>query len=323
MRPTRALARALTATVLLTACGPQSHLRFNLRTVGVTVPRIIAPAVQLVAPSAPPPVALPPVAPVIDQLPARPPSAVTPIAAPKNPCPPAPALAVPKHAATETIDNAPPTQAFGQRASGDFASPAAKGSLAGTVQVTVTDLPDSTTSTGQSVKAWRVQQVDPATKTRAVEIYQLVLPSAAPGAMDAGIYLVGVGWDDPVRGTVTFQPTGNGLFVLPSPVQVAQNDAQYAGIATDPDTLTTLELVRNVRARKRIDVCGQLVDTWTVEMTGTLTTPTAQWNVTWNQQIATAYSGVDVDELLGLQDVKGGLSWTRRLVSTTVPEEVR
>lgn len=318
MRPTRAVAIALTLATLA-ACGPESRLRLNLRTVGVTVPRVVAPAVQLVPRSAPMPVALPPVDSVVDQLPPPTPVAV----ATKAACPTAPALAVPKHPASETIDDAPASQAFVQRSTGEFATTTAKGSVAGDVQVTVTALGETATSTGQKVKAWRVQQVALATKTRAVEVYQLVLPSTAPGAIDPGIYLVGLAWSDPVRGELTFQPSGNGLLVLPSPVAVANNDAQYASIATDPNTLTTLQLVRNVRARKRIDVCGELVDTWTVEMTGTLTTLSAQWSVTWNQQIATAYGAVDVDELLELHDAQGSVSWKRRLVSTTVPTEIR
>ena len=318
MRPTRAVALALAAVGALSACGPASHLRMNLRTVSVTVPRVVAPAVQLVPPSAPPPLALPPIGPVINQLP--PPTTVTP-AVTTNTCPTAPSLATPAHPASVTVDNAPTTQSFLQRATGSFAKGATKGTFTGDVQVTVTDLPPTTSSNGQQVKGWRVQQFDPVTKTRAVEVYQLVLPSSAAGASDPGVYLVGLAWSDPVRGDVTFQPVGNGLYVLPTPVQVASNDAQYAGIATDPNTLTTLQLVRNVRGRHRVDVCGQLVDTWTVQMSGTLTTQSAQWTVTWNQQIATAYGAVDVDELLGFQDPKGGLSWSRRLISRTVPKE--
>lgn len=318
MRSTRAVTTALALAVLLSACGPDSDLRLNLRTVGVTVPRVVAPAVQVVPQSAPSPVALPPVAPVVNQLP---PPAAAPPAAPADPCPPAPDLAVPARAASQTVDDAPAEQTFVQHGTEDVTTAEGTESLEGDVQVTITRLPETTSSTGQRVKAWRVQQVALATNTRAVEVYQLAQPSTAPGATAAGVYLVGLAWSDPVRGEVTFQPAGDGLFVLPSPVVVASNDAQEAGIATDPDTLTTLELVRNVRARKRIDVCGQLVDTWTVEMSGTLTTPSTQWNVTWKQQLATAYSAVDVDELLQLEDLTGGVSWSRHLVSASVPEE--
>jgi hypothetical protein len=308
----------LAATALLSACGPASHLRLNLRTVSVTVPRVVAPAVALVPPSLPPAVALPPIPPIANQLPVAPPPAP-----PANPCPTASQLATPAHAASVVVDKPPFSQVFEQRSTGDVTTSTGKTSLAGTVQVRIADLPDSTASNGQQVKAWGIVQWDPVRKTRAIEVYQLVLPSSAPGAVDPGVYLVGLGWSDPVRGKVTFQPVGNGLQVLPSPVAIASTPAQYASIATDPNTLTTLQLVRNVVGRHRVDVCGQLVDTWTVQMTGTLTTPDAQWQVTWNQQIATAYGAVDVEEQLALQDTAHGVTWTRHLVNTTVPKEAR
>lgn len=321
MRPTRVAATAVAAVAMLSACGPQAQLRMDIRTVSVTVPRVVAPAVTLVPPSLVPPMALPPIAPLVNQLP--PPPATVPPVLKSDPCPAASSLATPEHPASVTVDHAPASQTFMQRATGDYANGSNKGSLAGDVQVTITDLPDTTASNGQQVKSWRVQQVNPVTKTRAVEVYQLAMPSSAAGAADPGVYLVGLAWTDPVRGDLTFQPAGNGLEVLPTPVQVASNDAQYAGIATDPNTLTTLQLVRNVRQRKRVDVCGQLVDTWTVQMSGTLTTPSSQWTVTWNQQIATAYGAADVDELFALQDPKGGLTWSRHLISRSVPKEIR
>ena len=319
MRPTRAVATALAATAMMSACGPASHLRLSLHTVSVTVPRVVAPAIALVPPSLPPPVALPPIPPIANQLPVL--SATPP--PPADPCPKAPELATPAHAASVVVDQAPFSQVFVQRATGDVTTSTGKTSLAGAVQVRVADLPDSTASNGQRVKAWRVQQYDPVRKTRAVEVYQLVLPSSAAGAADPGVYLVGLAWSDPVRGSVTFQPVGNGLEVLPSPVAIASTPAQYASAATDPNTLTTLQLVRNVAGRHRVDVCGQLVDAWSVQMTGTLTTPDAQWQVTWNQQIATAYGAVDVEELLGLQNTVAGVTWSRHLVNTTVPKETR
>jgi hypothetical protein len=320
MRATRATAIAVAATAMLSACGPVSHLRLDLRAVDVTVPRVVAPALALVPPSAPPAVALPPISPVVPQLPAS-----TPVTVPPESvlCPTAPQLAVPKYTAPTIVDKPPASQFFLQRASGSFQSATGKGTFGGTVSVKVQDLPDKTTSSGQKVKSWQVQQVDPFHKTWAVEGYELLLPSSAPGASPPGVYLVGLAWSDPVRGHLSFQPVGNGIYVLPSPVQVASNDAQEADIATDPNSLTTLQLVRNVRGRKRIDVCGQLVDTWTVEMSGTLTSPGAQWQVTWNQQIATAYGAVDVDELVDMSRVGSGASWTRRLISTTVPKETR
>ena len=319
MRPTRAVATAVAATALLSACGPASSLRLQLRTVSVTVPRVVAPAVQLVPPSLPPSVALPPIPPIDTQ----PPFVPTPPPPAANPCPTASQLATPAHAAAVVVDKAPFSQVFEQRAIGDATTSAGKTPLNGTVQVKIADLPDTTASNGQQVKAWRVQQYDPVHKIIVIEAYQLVLPSSAPGAVDPGVYLVGFGWSDPIRGRMTFRPAGNGLQVLPSPVAVASTPAQYASIATDPNTLTTLQLVRNVTGRHRVDVCGQLVDTWTVQMSGVLTTPTAQWQVTWNQQLATAYGAVDVEEQLGLQNTAAGVSWSQHLVNTSVPKEPR
>jgi hypothetical protein len=327
MNRRRALAVAMAAAAVLAACGPEPRLRLSMRNVGVTVPRLVAPAVELVPVDAPPPVALPPVPPLVTQLPSpvqAPPPEPSAVAEPAPAaCPAASPFAVPKAVAVETVDRPPAEQHFVQASTGTFTSGSTEGRLDGPVEVTIAHLPSTTTGSGQQVRPWRVQQVDTTTQARSVAVYQLLLPSTAAGASAPGVYLVGLAWSDPVRGELTFQPSGNGLFVLPSPVVVAQNDAQYAGLATDPNTLTTLALTRNVRARKRVDACGQLVDTWTVEMTGRLVAPGAQWNLTWTQQIATAYGAVTVEERVGLDDVTGGRSWQRKLVSTSVPEEAR
>ncbi|HWC33991.1 MAG TPA: hypothetical protein VG650_04095 [Mycobacteriales bacterium] len=316
MRAARACAAALAATALLSACGPSSHLDLRLRTVGVTVPRVLAPAITLVPPSAPPPAPLPPVPPVASQLPPAP-TLPTPPAV--QTCPKASPLAVPKFPAGVTV-TPPAAQTFVQTAHYRLTDGKLSAAPVTSVKVTIKNLPDTKTVTGQQVKSWQVQQVDTAAKSRAVEVYQLVMPSGAVDATTPGVYLVGLAWSDPIRGKLTFQPLGNGLEVLPSPVEVAENPAQYAGIATDPNTLTTLELIRNVGARKRIDLCGQVVDTWTVKMTGTLTSPKGVLQVTWDQQFATAYGAADVDELFSVTDVTGGGTWSRRLVSTTVPK---
>jgi hypothetical protein len=315
------------AAAVLSACGPEPQLRLHMRTVSVTVPRLVAPAVELVAPSAPAAVELPPLPPASVVLPpARPVETSTtavPAAVDRDPCPTAAPLAVPRAPASPTVESPPAPQTFLQRATGTFRSAATEGSLDGSVEVTITELPATTTLAGQAVKPWRVQQVDTTTRTSSVAVYQLLLPSSAPGASAAGVYLVGLAWSDPVRGDLSFEPVGNGLFVLPSPVVVAQNDAQHAGIATDPGTMTTLALTRNVRARARVDVCGEPVDTWTVEMTGRLVSPSGQWNVTWTQQFATAYGPVVVEDQLALEAPSGAVAWSRRMVNTTVPKEGR
>jgi hypothetical protein len=172
--------------------------------------------------------------------------------------------------------------------------------------------------TGQQVESWKVERT--AATSTSVELYQLVRPSTAPGATASGVYLVGLAWTDEVRGDLVFQPVGDGLHVLPNPVQLAASGGvQYVGSATDPDTLTTLSLTRNVTGRKRVDLCGELVETFTVELSGVLTTPDGSRQVVWTQQLATAFGAADVEETLTLTDPSGGFTWTRALKATEVP----
>jgi hypothetical protein len=239
-------------------------------------------------------------------------------------CPKADQLAVPAKPASLTVDAPPAAGTYVQTSTGKYAGSSAtpsSGSLAGAVQVEIKHVPTVTSSAGQKVDSWEVIRTDPARKSQTVEGYQLVHPSSAPGATAGGIYLVGLAWKDPVRGDLSFQPSGSPFQILPLPVQIASTAAQYANTATDAGTLTTLSIIRNVTGRKRIDVCGKLVDTFRVEITGTLTTMSKQWQVGWNQHLATAYGGADVDDELTLGSPVTGFSWARTLRNTTVPED--
>lgn len=323
MKLTRTPAALIGATALLATagCGPSAKLSLDLATQSVTVPRIVSPAAALLAPSAPAPVALPPRPPAVSQLPPIP--SGPPTAAPRppvNPCPKASPNAAPAQTLGYVVSAPPAPGTFTERSSGNFASSTALGILTNPVLTTVTALPTQTSTTGQEVRGWEVQQVDTMTKARQVAQFDIVESSPAPGSTAAGVYLVGLAWDDPVRGKLSFQPAGNGIEVLPSPVSRSSSSAQYEGIATDPNTLTTLELVGNVTGQKRIDLCGNLVDTWTDSLSGTLTSQTAQWNVTWTLQWATAYGAAAVQETLALAAVSGSPTWSRTLTSTTVPK---
>lgn len=317
----------LICLLLLSACGPKTPLELDLRTVAISVPRLVTPAIELVPPATTPqPVRLPPPPPLITVLPTVPTyPPVTALDPSPAACPKAGPLAVPAKPASITVPAPPAAGSYLQTSSGSYAGSAStpgSGSLAGTVGVTVKSLPATTSLAGQRVDSWQVIRTDPARKSTSVEAYQLVHPSSAPGATAGGIYLVGLGWQDPIRGELTFEPTGNPLQILPLPVQVASNSTQYANSATDPNTLSTLSIIRNVTGRKRIDVCGQLVDTFRVEITGTLTTASRQYQVSWNQHLATAYGGADVEDTFSLTAPVDGFSWVRTLRNTTVPEDV-
>jgi hypothetical protein len=81
-----------------------------------------------------------------------------------------------------------------------------------------------------------------------------------------------------------------------------------------------LSLIGNVLGRARIDVCGKLVDTYTVALQGVLTSPTVQYLVSWRLQIATQYGGAIVQDELSLTSVIPGYTWQRTLQNTTVPK---
>ena len=317
----RHVALAFASCALLTACGPRSHLDLQMRSVNVTVHRVVTPAVTIVPPApGPVPAALPPLPPLVPYL--QPPVAPPPTAPAPVACPTASAFAVPEQPASPIVAGYPAPATYLQRAQGRAGSAGALASLDGPVAVTVVRQAASATAAGQRVDSWRVERRGGRSTT--VEVYDLVHSSTADAAIAPGIYLVGLAWDDPVLGKVSFRSAGNGLFVLPDPVEVAQQPVsgvavQYAGSGTDPQTLTTLSLARSVLGRQRVDVCGKLVDTYTVDMTGVLVTRDAQWQVSWRQQLATAYGGIDVASTVSLSSPAGGLSWTRTLRSTTVP----
>ena len=316
----RTLALALASCACLTACGPASHLDLQMRSVNVTVQHIVTPAVTIVpAATVPVPAPLPALPPLTSYL--QPPVVQQPVRR-QIACPKAGPFDVPDQPASPLLTGSPAPATYEQRAQGSAGTAGALKAIRGTVTVSVVRLAPSSTSAGQQVDSWRVERRSGSSTS--VEVYDLVRSSTADAAIAPGIYLVGLAWDDPVRGKVTFRPAGNGVFVLPNPVEIAQQPvkgvaAQSASTATDPQTLTTLSLARNVLGRQRVDVCGKLVDTYTVSMSGVLVTRDAQWQVAWTEQLATAYGGIDVASSLALSSPSSGLSWSRTLLSTTVP----
>ncbi|HVT75621.1 MAG TPA: hypothetical protein VHD87_01225 [Acidimicrobiales bacterium] len=316
MKPRALLALALGA-VSLTACGPKTHLHLSMRTESITVPRLVTPAIELVAPADVPTVTFPEFPSAGSLLPALPPAPPG-----KVGCPTADEFATPEVPATLEVTAPPAEQTATQLEVGAYSTSAGQSPLVGVVTETIKHLPSSKASNGQRVDAWTVERVDAAHKTRWVEIYQLVHSSSALGATSGGVYLVGLAWDDPVLGKLRFDAVGNGVQVLPSPVQRASNNVQYAGAATDPSTLTTVAIVRDVRGRKNVDACGDLIDAWTVEMTGTVTTTTWQRALTWTQRVATGYGAADVEDTFTVVDPRTQLLWTRTVRNTALPTAV-
>ena len=327
MTPRRTSAALLAVSALLAGCGPAKHLSMDLRTVSISVPRLVTPALQIV-PVAPiaPPAALPPLPPVVTQLPPLPtaPPVAPVVQPPRAPlCPKAGQFDVPDVTAVPVLGPAPVPATYTQTVAGAFATPSNAGAISDVVTQTVTLLPRTTSTVGQVIDTWRVARVDASKKSTSVEVYRLLHASTSPAATPAGIYLVGLAWSDPVRGTLSFEPTGNGIYVLPDPVALSTSGgAQYAGTGTDAGTLSTLTVIRNVTGRKRVDACGKLIDTYTVEMTGVLTTVSSQRQISWTQQLATPYGGLDVQDTMKLSAADGSSWWVATRTATAVPKPV-
>lgn len=327
----RATAMLLCTSLLLTACGPDIPLALNVRSVAITVPRLVTPAIEYVEPPAtPPPVSLPPpppvhVVPPPPPAPPAPPTPTTPATPTPEPppppvCPDAGPFDVPKLPVSPIVHTIPVEATYEQQSELTYSN-AAEEVAAGPVEAVVTALETTTSSVGQQLDGWSVQRTDPASGASSVEVYRLVHPHDSPLATDPGIYLTGMAWRDDVRGELVFEAAGPGLWLLPSPVIFAAEDGvQYVGSATDPDTMTTLAIVRNVTGRKRVDACGDLIDTYTVAMTGTLTSQDAQYQVDWTLQLATSYGGLDVEQTLALTAPAQGFSWIRTTRNTALPE---
>jgi len=317
-RPNRVSAVVLSfAAVAATGCGPHVGLQLNMRQESLTVPRLLAPAVTLVPPA---PVVVTPPLPSIPVIPPAPP--IVPPATPAPSCPKADEFAVPAEPASITLDQPPASATYLESSTGSYSGSTAtpsSGKLTAPVVSVVTKLPQTTSAVGQLSDNWVVVRSEPTGKMSAIEQYQLVHPSSSVQAVSPGLYLVWMKWKDPVRGDLSFVPAGGGVEILPSPINTSSTST-YASSATDPDSLTTMNVVGNVTGRKRVDVCGTLVDTFTVALSGTLTGPSFLRQFTWRQQVATQYGGLLVENQLSLTTPGGGLSWDRTLHDTNAPE---
>ncbi|MBK5308104.1 MAG: hypothetical protein JJD92_15570 [Frankiaceae bacterium] len=328
MYRTRLLA-CVTLLPLLAACGPDNPLKVNLRGVQITVPRQLPPAVIAVVP---PPVAPVPAPVVLPPLPELPPLAPAPLASPPTAppppaCPTADQLAVPAQQATVLVKSRPGDAAYNLKQGGKYtvtsAAETTQSVLPTSTSRTVKALTPPTSTVGQRVDAWSVTETDG--KSASVATFVLFQPSSSPQATPAGIYLSGLRWDDDVRGDLTFQPLGGGLLIFPLPAQ--QTTTPFAASQTDPASQTVVTLTGQVPGKKRVDLCGAVVDSFSLALTGTITTPTQQLTVTWNQQIATQFGGLSVEDSLTLSgsnsasSVGARLDWQQTTRYTRVPDD--
>ena len=215
---------------LLTACGPKTHLELDLRTVAVTrAPdrhagrraratgrraaagrAAAAAAARRRCPAVAPPRAVPPSPPPAPRLPEgravrRPGQAGD---ADRRLHPPA--------AGTFVAERPRRSPATGKPASGRSRDQS----------VVVSDAADATTVVGQQVDSWRVERHRAAHQEHVASRSTSSCTPSTRARRHRRRASTSSGWRGRTRcvGDLTFQPTGNGLEILPSPVQVASND---------------------------------------------------------------------------------------------------
>lgn len=130
------------------------------------------------------------------------------------------------------------------------------------------------------------------------------------GEPDGGLSLVSTEVVDAagqrVVGIQPFQPA-NPVLILPLPVPSGQ---QFQSAGVDPRTGQTLVNDGVVRFRERVDVCGELVDGWLVELDQTVAVAGETHNLQASYVVATHYGAVVIDELVRDADTNGAVHFT-------------
>lgn len=161
------------------------------------------------------------------------------------------------------------------------------------------------------------------TRTATVVNTYLVSPNGGGvnSAITAGLYLYRI--ESTTTGgnsTDVFAPT-QPLVLMPFP---AAETATWHTAATDPRSQVTMELDGLFRGKKRINFCGQGVDTWDIHLTGHIAGPGKVVNVSsLDFTIGTQYGGVFLTDGLTQDgtDTDGQYTSTETTAITGEPHE--
>jgi hypothetical protein len=211
------------------------------------------------------------------------------------PCPELNEFAVVKDPATALIPGPPPMANYVMRSSGSYSFATASG----TVPTTSGKLPASLAL---------VQPAQPKAGTDQVNgtfhDYSLITVSG-PGAYTAygfrlapdnpatpGILLTSLHWKDSVRGDFDFVPD-QPLQFLPTPVAVGNT---WSSAGSDPIDETSIQLNGSVSKRETVNACGVALDSFQVQISGTIVSPTFQLSWTAAYDIGTQFGGLILKE---------------------------
>jgi hypothetical protein len=326
--PSRRALTALAAVALLAAsCVDQAKPGVQVKALQADLVFGVKPLAKAVPPAnlgiaAPPPLPMPPLAPIMPDLSF--PSYLAPLPTAQA-CPKAGISSFPKEAAALNVaaDRRPAVGSYRWTRSGTRQGPDTLGltlPVGGFEQRLVRNV----VKTSATQFSFETVQTDIATRETVITTWQVKTngttttgtvspPSPAPVPPSAG---------DPERGVVikkivrtdakgavtnTFAPQ-LGLLVLPLPARIGEN---FTSSAVDPLTFQTLQFQGTVQAPARLDACGEIVEAWPVQGTETFTgttTTTANYTAFIAPQMGGMLVGETVDQTAATGFLK--VRWT-------------
>lgn len=271
---------ALFGIVLLgSGCGPTVPLEVAMRQAVITV--FAGHHAPSPSPSLPPVFAPPPplnlTFPTFTAMP--PPTATL--------CPDLNEFAVVKDPATQLISGPPPMASYVMRSSGTYSLASTSGQLPTTLALVQPAEPKA--GTDQVDGAFHDYSLIVASSAESYTVYGFRLAPDNPAT--PGILLTSLHWKDSVRGNFDFVPD-QPLQFLPTPVN---NGNTWSSAGTDPIDQTSIQLNGKV-ARETVNACGVALDSYQVQISGTIVSPTFQLTWTANYDIGTQFGGLILKE---------------------------
>lgn len=158
---------------------------------------------------------------------------------------------------------------------------------------------------------------------KVVNTYLVSPQGALSGAIGAGLYLQKVeSTTGEEYGTDVFAPV-QPLLLMPFP---ALERATWHSAATDPRSQVTIDVNGLIRGKKRINFCGQGVDSWDVQLTGQIAGPGKVINISSLVfDVGTQYGGVFLHDELEQNgtDMDGQYESKQATTVTREPDEAR
>jgi len=267
--------------LLSSGCGPTVPLEVAMRQALITVFAGHHPPSP--SPSLPPAYAPPPPLNLGFQAYTPPPPAVF-------SCPDLSEFVVVKDPATALISGPPVLAQYLMRSSGKYSL----GSVSGKLPTTIAIAQPAPPKPGNDQVDGAFQDYSLITGPSASAYTYYGFRLAPNNAATPGILLTSLHWKDPVRGSFDFFPD-QPLQFLPTPVSPNTSNP-WAASGTDPFDQTSVTLQGTVPKRVTINACGVPLDSFDVQISGNIVSPTFQ--LTWKADyyIGTQFGGLILGE---------------------------